>query len=176
MVCHITFVVNLWTLWGCTFFCCVHGLKMTPSHHVVQDAFVSIARNLRIMRDARFHILHEQTYFFRHLFFNRCVGGKLTLWFQWMALWCCLTLSSLNPLEHISIHEYFYLMGLSLQLTFITWHESLMTPLCRVWVLISNKVKGRSKMQLLIVLFALHNSFRPLGEALSFGHLWRILH
>ncbi len=59
---------------------CIHGLKMTASHHVVQDAFVSIARNARIKRDARFHILREQTHFFHHLFFNLRVG-ELTLWF-----------------------------------------------------------------------------------------------
>jgi len=55
-------------------FRCVHGLKMTPSHHVVQDAFVSIVRNAKIMRDARFHILCEQTHFFYRLFFNLRVG------------------------------------------------------------------------------------------------------
>jgi hypothetical protein len=41
---HITFVVNLWTLWGSTFF------------DVMQYAFASS------VKDVRFHVLHEQTH------------------------------------------------------------------------------------------------------------------
>ncbi len=54
LTCHITLVVNLWTLWAFTFFIApMVGERMT-SHDVAWDIFASIVRRMR------FHVLHEQ--------------------------------------------------------------------------------------------------------------------
>jgi hypothetical protein len=57
---------------------CSHGGEWIVSHDVVQDAFVSIAK------DARFHDSHEQTHVLPPLPFSILING-LTLFYQLMA-------------------------------------------------------------------------------------------
>jgi hypothetical protein len=46
---------------GIHFFHCAHGEEMTASHHVVQDVFATIAR------DVKFHVSLKQTHVFSPL-------------------------------------------------------------------------------------------------------------
>jgi hypothetical protein len=109
----IAFVINLWILWGSTFFivpivrkngfswCYVK--KRTTFHDVTWDVFMSI------VKDANFHLLCG----YIHIFLSFVIVFTSMRWHVvLMDGGCCLMSSSLTSLAHIWFCKQFYLMGL----------------------------------------------------------------
>ncbi len=99
--------LSLWLTFKCCKappFFCSHGGEWIASHDVVEDAFVSIAK------DARFHVSHEQTHVLFPLPFCLFING-LTLFYQLMAFALQWMWSSPIPPKYTWSLKLFHLVG-----------------------------------------------------------------
>jgi hypothetical protein len=97
LVCHIAFMVNLWTLLGSNFFI----VPMVGKRQIPMMLCKMPLRLLKRMHDITFHV-NRPTFFHCPLF--GIYIDEPTLWFRWMASKHWLTSSSLTPFEQIWFH------------------------------------------------------------------------